>query len=154
MWYVFTLGWTGGIVCESAKIDLRQCCLNKTIGISVLIFFTDPNNIPNEIKIMPHISNTDYQISTDICARACVCVCVIFLFCKKHMQCISFDSFSHSANPNIIHTVGITLAQADFCTLTKNASCLSKREHIPHKNYTKWFGIKHFFIKCIIIYCS
>ena len=24
VWYVFMLGWTGGIVCESAKIDLRQ----------------------------------------------------------------------------------------------------------------------------------
>ena len=23
-WNVFTLGWTGGIVCESAKIELRQ----------------------------------------------------------------------------------------------------------------------------------
>ena len=24
VWYVFTLGWKGGIVCESAKIGLRQ----------------------------------------------------------------------------------------------------------------------------------
>ena len=24
VWYVSTLGWTGGIACESAKIDLRQ----------------------------------------------------------------------------------------------------------------------------------
>ena len=72
------------------------------------------------------------------------------------MQCIScdtFDSFSHSADANIIHTVGITLAQGDFCTLTNNASCSSERENIPHKNDTKWFGIKHSFMICIIMYC-
>ena len=28
------------------------------------------------------------------------------------------------------------LAQVDFCTLANNASCSSKREHIPHK---KWY---------------
>ena len=34
----------------------------------------------------------------------------------------------------------------DFCTLANNASCASKREHIPHKNGTEWFGKKHSFI--------
>ena len=34
-----------------------------------------------------------------------------------------------------------------FCTLPKNASCSSKREHIPHKNDTKLFGIKKLFHK-------
>ena len=27
VWYVFTFGWKGGIVRDSAKIDLRQSCL-------------------------------------------------------------------------------------------------------------------------------
>ena len=70
------------------------------------------------------------------------------------MRCISFDTFnpfSHSANPNIIHTVGITLAQVDFCTLANNAYCSSKREHIPHTNDTNRFEIKHSFIIIIII---
>ena len=88
---------------------------------------------------MPHtyqISNIKYQRTF---VRACVGV-FDFALCKEHMQCISFDtfnSFSHSANPNIIHTVGITLAQVDFCTLANNASCSSKREHKTHKNDTK-----------------
>ena len=47
----------------------------------------------------------------------------------------------------------ISLAQVDFCTLLNNIFWSSKREHIPHKNDTKWFGIKHSFIRCIIIHC-
>ena len=98
-------------------------CLNKTIGIRVLI-----QSLPIQITfltklIMPHISNIEYQISTNICARVFLCV-----------SFDTFNSFSHSANPNKIQLVGITLAQVKFCTLAHNDSCSSKREHIPHKN--------------------
>ena len=110
-------------------------CINKTIGIWVLIRSLQIQITPLTKLIMPHISNFEYQISRNICARVCD-----FALCKKHMQCISFDTFnpfSHSTNPNIIHTEGITLAQVDFCTLANNATCSSMREHIPHKNGTK-----------------
>ena len=35
------------------------------------------------------------------------------------------------------HHMSNYLAQVNFCTLANNASCSSKREHIPHKNDTK-----------------
>ena len=109
-------------------------CLNKTVN-SV---FADLNNIPNKINHGTHIKYRISNTNEHLCA--CVWVCVTLPFVKKHMGCTSFDtfnSFSHSTNHNIIHTVGITLAQVDFCTLANNASCSSKREHIPHKNDTK-----------------
>ena len=155
------------VVCFHAWMNrthcLRECknrfapkllvwCLNKTIGIWVLIRSLQIRITSLTKLIMLHISNIKYQ-RTFVRARVCVWLC----FCKEYMQCISFDtfnSFSHSADPNIIHVVGITLAQVNFCTLANNASCSSKREHIPHKNDTKWCGIKHSFIRCIIIYCS
>ena len=49
---------------------------------------------------------------TNICACVFVSAYVCdFASAKQHMQCISFElnSISHSANPNIIHNVGITL---------------------------------------------
>ena len=158
------------VVCVHAWMNRRHClrecnnrlapklliwCLNKTIGIWVLNRFLQIQITFITKLIMPHISNIEYQTSTNIFAR--VYVRVWLCFCKKHMQCISFDtfnSFSHAANPNIIHAVGNTLAQVDLCILAYNATCSSKREHIPHKNDTKWFRIKHSFITCIIIYCS
>ena len=116
--------------------------------------FADPNNIPNKINHATHIKYRISNINEHVCARMCVCyfasaksICNAFYF-------DTFNSFSHSANPNIIHAVGITLAQVDFCTLANDASCSSKREHIPHKYDTKWFRIKHSFIRCTIIYCS
>ena len=75
---------------------------NWDLGIKSV--FADPNNIPNKINHATHnqILHIKYQRTF---VRACVCVWLCF--CKKHMQCISFDtfnSFSHFANPNIIHS--------------------------------------------------
>ena len=44
VWYMFTLGWTGGIVCESAKIDLRQSCL-----ICYVLKWENVLNVSNEM---------------------------------------------------------------------------------------------------------
>ena len=136
--------------CKNRLAPKLQCyiCINNNWDLGVNSVFADPNNIPNKINHATHIK---YQ-------RTIVRVCASLLL-QKYMQCISldldtFNSFSHSANPYIIHTVGFTLAQVNFCTLANNTSCSSKREHIPHKNGTKWFGIKHFFIRCKIIYCT
>ena len=42
-----------------------------------------------------------------------------------------------------------------FFTLSQTMPPVHPSEqHIPHKNGTKWFGIKHSFMRCIIIYCS
>ena len=165
IWYHF------GVVCVHAWMKRRHClrecknriapklpmwCLNKTIGIWILIRSLQIQITPLTKLIMPQILNIEYQISTNICARVCGCVwlCPLQKNICNAFHLIPFNPFSHSANPNIIHTKGITLAQVDFCTLANNATCSSKREHIPHKNGTKWFGIKHSFIRCIIIYCS
>ena len=162
IWYYFC------VVCVHAWMNRRHClrecknqlapklrmwCFYKTIGIWVLIRSLQIQITSLTKLIMPHISNIEYQRTF---VRVCVGACD-FALCKMHMQCISFDtliSLYHFANPNIIHTVGNTLAQVDFCTLANNASCSFKLEHIPHKNGTKWFGIKHSFIRCIIIYRS
>ena len=148
VWYVFTLGWTGDIVLRECKNRLApklpMWCLNKTIGVWVLkSVFADPNNTPNKINHATHIKYRIPNIYEHLCA--CVWVCVTLPFAKN--ICNAF---------HLIHSiyVGITLAQVDFCTLANNVSRSSKREHIPHKNGNKWFGIKHSFITCIIIYCS
>ena len=68
--------------------------------------------------------------------RVCVCVCD-FASAKSKCNAFHLIHLIHSPTPLIpTHAVGITLARVDFCTLANNA-CSSKREHIPHKNYTK-----------------
>ena len=118
-----------------AKVALW--CLNKTnwdLGINSVI--AHPNKIHNKINhAIPQIYNIKYQQTI---VRACVCVCVWLCFRKKHMQCISFDtfnSFSHF-NPNISHTAGITLAQVEF--LHSHKQCLlfiQAWTHTPQKWY-------------------
>ena len=49
--------------------------------------FADPNNIPNKIKIMPHISNIEYQQTF---VRAYVGVCDFALLQKAYMYAMHF----------------------------------------------------------------
>ena len=81
-------------------------------------------------------------------------ICVAWL----HLLGVLFGSAKtrliHKSQMFYSNITWATLAQVDFCTLANNASCSSKREHIPHKNDTKWIGIKYSFIQYLIIYCS
>ena len=95
-----------------------------------------------------------------LCLCVCVtdwvklCVCGIINFvrdviwtCKDRINIkISIVLFKHH--------IGITLAQVDLCTLLNNVSRSFKRDHVQHKNDTKWFGIKQSFIRRIITYNS
>ena len=148
IWYLFC------VVCVHAWMNRKHClrewkcrlaskllmwCLIEAIGIWVIIRSLQIEITSLQKLIMPHISNIKYEISTNICAR--VCACVWLFFCKNRMQCISFDtfnSFSHSANPNIIHAVGITLAQVNF--LHSRKQCLLFIQAWTHTTQ-KWYQI-------------
>ena len=105
-------------------------------------------------------------------ACVCVCVCVCMYVCDWVWLCIMnlwyvslaltyfkecYLDLQDQINIPILMVlferhISFILAQVQFCTLLHKAPCSSKREHILHKNDTKWFGIKHSFIWCIILY--
>ena len=136
------------VVCVHAWMNRRHClrecenrlapklliwCFNKTIGIWVLNRFLQIQITSLKKLNMPHISNIEYKISTNICARVWLC------FCKKHLQCISFDtfnSFPHSANPNIIHAVCSHFGASRF--LHSRKQCLLFIQAWTHTTQ-KWY---------------
>ena len=111
------------------------------------------------------------SVSVWVRAFVCVCVCVCVCVTDWVWLCACFDMCGmiyfvrnviwickdriNTEIPIVLfkHQIGITFTQVDVCTLN-NVSCSSKCDHVPHKNDTRWFGIEHSFIKCIIIYCS
>ena len=159
-WYVFTLGWTWGIVCESATIDLSQSDAYSMyyVGISGVrewiecIKWNALDMLFAEANSHTHTHTHTHKCTLIFDIRYLICVAWLILlgmlFGSAKIELIPKSQLFYS---NITQA---TLAQFDFCTLANNALCSSKCEHIPHKNDTKWFGMKHSFIRCIIIYCS
>ena len=146
--YVFTLGWTGGIVCESAKIDLRKVMPSVCIKLG-LAEWENGLNVSNEMhcicflqKEKSHTPTHKCSLIFDMCGMINFVRGVIWI-CKDRI---------YTRIPIVLfkHHIG-TFGAIRFCTLSNNVSCSSKREQIPHKNGTKWFGIKHSFIRHISV---
>ena len=146
MLYVFPLGWTRGIVWESAKIDLRQSDAYSMcyVGIKVREWIERIKMKCIAYAFLQKQSHTHTHTRAHKC-RFSYLICVAWLILLGMLFGSAIVLFKHHIR---------NFDASRFCTLANNASCSSKREHMSYKNDTKWFGIKHSFIRCIIIYCS
>ena len=102
-----------------------------------------------------------------LCMRACVCMCACDRVLLCVMMCVLVLTFYIiwtcktklilKPQRSTITFKSFILAQVHFCTLLvlqlHKAPCSSKREHVLHKNDTKWFGIdlEHSFIWYLIL---
>ena len=148
VWYVYTLGWTGGIVFESAKNRLapkyqsgRMYWMYQMRSIAFAFCRNKVTHTHTHIHTHAHKCSLIF----DMCGLINF---VGMLFGSAKTELIPKSQLIYS------NITCIFLARVNFCTLLNNVSYLSKHEHIPYTHETKWFGITHSFIKCIIIYCS
>ena len=160
VWYMFTLGWTGGIVCKSAKIDLRQSDAYSMyyVGISGVrewiegIKWNALHMLFAKGKVT-HTHTHAHKCSLNFDIRCLICVAWLILlgirFLLSRKQCLLFI-------PNVLfkHHYKQLWRESIFALSQTMPPVHPSLNTYPTKNGTKWFGIKRSFIRYIIIYCS